>query len=573
MKTFVNFSALIVTLSISFSSCKKNEEIKSFEKDILSYFIVVGGSSYSDNDFDATKDTIKINVAKGTNLENLIAKFDKSAKSVVKVGDVIQISGETSNDFTNPVHYTVTAENGSKKTYIVNVTVKNDGGSDGEIENSQNSITSFTFEKTKNNYLNSNVLESTIDHTNKTITINIPDIPFGASLIPTIQHNGEKIEPTADSGFDYLSTDVKYTVTTGNSTKEYTVIFNNDFNNDPVIKVKPTSAENGKNKFSQGDFNNNELLEMTNIPTGATCKVTFTADGNVLNTVEENDFPLGETKYIGAGISYDDWKNISDNSTVTATVEFTFSVGATYTTEFDFTKTPVGQIYTWQDLQAMKYDLTLTYELNNDITFPSDVNFEPIGGGAGNYFSGHFNGKNFKIKNFTCYHPTVDYVGLFGAITGRGGGVENVALYTGTGTSSVQGRVNVGGIAGVCDGIIQNCYVAGEITAVESAAGGAGGIIGFVGSNGFVENCYSTATVTGEVSGGLVGFSTGNITNSGGTGVSAAQNIKKGTDGKYYDTNPDPDVEIFVNWKFGNTEDAPWVWVGDGQWPVFYWLQ
>jgi hypothetical protein len=50
----------------------------------------------------------------------LVASFATSGASA-KVGSVTQTSGATPNDFTNPVTYTVTAADGSAKSYIVTV--------------------------------------------------------------------------------------------------------------------------------------------------------------------------------------------------------------------------------------------------------------------------------------------------------------------------------------------------------------------------------------------------------------------------------------------------------------------
>lgn len=56
-----------------------------------------------------------------TKLESLIARFETNA-SMVKVGETIQISGVTANNFVEPVEYTVLHEDGSEETYTVEVT-------------------------------------------------------------------------------------------------------------------------------------------------------------------------------------------------------------------------------------------------------------------------------------------------------------------------------------------------------------------------------------------------------------------------------------------------------------------
>ncbi len=58
-----------------------------------------------------------------TDVTGLIATFSSTGESVT-VNDVIQSSGSTSNNFTNPVTYTVHAFNGSTKDYVVTVTIQ-----------------------------------------------------------------------------------------------------------------------------------------------------------------------------------------------------------------------------------------------------------------------------------------------------------------------------------------------------------------------------------------------------------------------------------------------------------------
>lgn len=68
---------------------------------------------------------IAITVPSGTNVTNLVATFTNSLSSSVKVGTTTQVSGVTANNFTNPVTYTVTAQDGTTASYTVTVTVSN----------------------------------------------------------------------------------------------------------------------------------------------------------------------------------------------------------------------------------------------------------------------------------------------------------------------------------------------------------------------------------------------------------------------------------------------------------------
>ena len=70
--------------------------------------------------------TIGVTVPAGTNVTAMAATFTVSAGvSSVKVGSVSQVSGTTANNFTNPVTYVVTAQDGvTTKNWVVTVTIQ-----------------------------------------------------------------------------------------------------------------------------------------------------------------------------------------------------------------------------------------------------------------------------------------------------------------------------------------------------------------------------------------------------------------------------------------------------------------
>ena len=71
-----------------------------------------------------TLGTIAVAAVSGTNVTALAATFTLSTGATAKVGTTAQISGTTTNNFTSPVEYTITAEDGkTTKTYTVTVTV------------------------------------------------------------------------------------------------------------------------------------------------------------------------------------------------------------------------------------------------------------------------------------------------------------------------------------------------------------------------------------------------------------------------------------------------------------------
>ena len=81
---------------------------------------------------------IAVTMPYGTNVTALIATFTATGQSV-KVGNVVQVSGVTPNNFTGQVIYTVTAEDDSTQNYTVTVTV---------AANSAKAITAFSLNGT-----------------------------------------------------------------------------------------------------------------------------------------------------------------------------------------------------------------------------------------------------------------------------------------------------------------------------------------------------------------------------------------------------------------------------------------
>ncbi|MFZ5642893.1 MAG: S-layer homology domain-containing protein [Bacillota bacterium] len=73
--------------------------------------------------------TIAIEVANGTDLTGLVATFSLSARASAAIGAVQQVSGVTANNFSSPVTYVVTAENGTTRSWVVTVTVAVAAGS------------------------------------------------------------------------------------------------------------------------------------------------------------------------------------------------------------------------------------------------------------------------------------------------------------------------------------------------------------------------------------------------------------------------------------------------------------
>ena len=181
--------SLIVGIIVSCSG-GGNNTTKSSEKDITEFSIegtagVISGTN------------ISITMAYGTSVTSLIPTIKISDKASVSPASGV------AQDFTSPVTYTVTAEDGSTKVYIATVT---DALSDAK------DITAFSLEGETAIIVGTNIYVSVANGTVVT------------SLTPALlTHTGTSISPLATASQDFTS-QVTYTVTAADSsTKTYTV--------------------------------------------------------------------------------------------------------------------------------------------------------------------------------------------------------------------------------------------------------------------------------------------------------------------------------------------------------------
>ena len=89
---------------------------QSGEMEFLSFH--AGGIKGSINE---TEKRIVLELPQGTDVTRLVPEFAISAKAKAYIGEVLQSSGVTANDFTSPVVYTVESEIGARKNYQVEV--------------------------------------------------------------------------------------------------------------------------------------------------------------------------------------------------------------------------------------------------------------------------------------------------------------------------------------------------------------------------------------------------------------------------------------------------------------------
>ncbi len=143
------------------TGCPDEPEL-SGEKVISAYsFNAADNPSLPSNVSGVISDTaVSVTVPHGTDVTSLIASFTAAAETLT-VDGVEQESGVTVNDFTDPVTYTVAAEDGSTREYTVTVTI---------APSNAKEMTAYSFPAAANPELNSTVT-GTISGTDISVTV------------------------------------------------------------------------------------------------------------------------------------------------------------------------------------------------------------------------------------------------------------------------------------------------------------------------------------------------------------------------------------------------------------------
>jgi len=184
------------------------------------------------------------------------------------------------------------------------------------------------------------------------------------------------------------------------------------------------------------------------------------------------------------------------------------------------------RISTAEDMNAIganTEDWGSHFVMVNDINLAAykGTEFNIIGTGYYDAFTGVFDGNGYTISSFTYTVTDTHNIGLFGyvrdAFDGADAVVKDLTLInpyvTATGNSS-----RVGSVVGQLYGTIAGCGIeGGNVTGYSDT----GGLIG--NNRGRVSNCYATACVAGTwYTGGLVGYAyQGTITNCYASGIVA----------------------------------------------------
>ncbi|MBC8386028.1 MAG: T9SS type A sorting domain-containing protein [Candidatus Cloacimonetes bacterium] len=183
----------------------------------------------------------------------------------------------------------------------------------------------------------------------------------------------------------------------------------------------------------------------------------------------------------------------------------------------------------------------------------SGAGFSPIGGTP--YFGGSYNGQGHIIDGLFIYRPS-ENAGLFGLLesaTIEKLGVTNV---------NITGYYYVGGLVANnrVYSYINNCYSTGSVTGVGSFS--AGGLAGYNYYSSNINNCYSICYMSGGGLGGLVGVSyQSTVTNSFWDTETSGLSYSNGGTGKT--TAEMKNIRTFTDVAWSAGLDNPWDFITD----------
>ncbi len=170
---YLLFTALVITLV----SCSKDDEriepAKSSAKQITDFvFRAIDNDALTEDVtpiINETNKTISATVVYGTDIKSLTPTLAVSEKAVV--------DQTGAKDFSSPVDYTITAEDGTKAVYKITVAIN---------PSDSKEILVFGFKANENNNLNEDIIGA-IDQDTKTINVILPENSLLNDLIPYIE--------------------------------------------------------------------------------------------------------------------------------------------------------------------------------------------------------------------------------------------------------------------------------------------------------------------------------------------------------------------------------------------------
>ncbi len=249
--------------------------------------------------------TIVATIPYASDITGLIATFTTSQFAQVTINSVLQVSGTTANNFTNPVIYTVTAQDGSTQNYTVTVTQ--------QAASQENDFLSYKLEATRNSAISVDAV-GTINTGNKTVVIQVPYGTNVTALIPTFTHSA--LSSVSINGVEQISgvtpvnftSPASYTITAQDGSVEiYTV----------TVNQIPASQENTLISFKfesslNGSISSDKVATIDQVNKTATIHVPFTANvTNLIATFVISEFAhakIGAVNQV-SGVTANDFTN------------------------------------------------------------------------------------------------------------------------------------------------------------------------------------------------------------------------------------------------------------------------
>ena len=198
---------LILAGCIIMIACRKKPHHEpSHDKEIKSFEMIVSDSEYVDGII--RNDSILVQISHNARRDSL--------KTLLKfVGESISPQPSETFNYTQPVVYTVTAEDGSTRRYVVVVS----------NFTSVKEITNFTFKASDNAGMGTDVT-ATIDNNN--ISVVLPGDADITKLKPSIIFKGESISPANATVNDFTNGAIYKVTADDGTTRDYTVLVTNN---------------------------------------------------------------------------------------------------------------------------------------------------------------------------------------------------------------------------------------------------------------------------------------------------------------------------------------------------------
>jgi hypothetical protein len=159
-------------------------------------------------------------------------------------------------------------------------------------------------------------------------------------------------------------------------------------------------------------------------------------------------------------------------------------------------------ICTMDGLNAIRYNLTANYKLNNSI----DMNHFPYNSGEGwlpignntHPFLGTLNGSGYMLSNLYINRSSQEYVGLFGYLNSQAG-ISSVISKLGLEEVNIRGNGYTGGMTGYITGVwnAESMILESYVTGIITGAGSTGCMIGYTTYQSYTKDCYTICNVTG----------------------------------------------------------------------------